>query len=264
VIGIPVEADVLAQCPLVRAGVDEVNRGLNAETAITLTLDLLVTRCLAFKLTPYQRSTGSRYAIHRTVQRHVFQRMGAPFIECTEVDQFSLTLYASQPNEIPRLSRRAHRDLQRVVRALSGFPDDETIQRDADATPPTADLRSRMLRAAYGIVRSIYSVASLGRFGADYEEIEQEQDGAMPFGITGLFEGHRRLLWWLLQEASRYTARVEDNLSPFYSEEIAWLYNECAVLSLAQGKTADALCSASAWRARKHPICGRSWQRRFH
>jgi hypothetical protein len=219
-----------------------------------------------------------RFGIHRGLQRHIFHRMGAAFVEYAEVDRFSLTLFASQPNDIPRLTPESHAQLRKTVWALSGYPEGGEIGTAWDTPAGLSGddprrLRKRMLRAAYGIVRSIYSVASVARFDIHHERIDDALRGRGRSTATvtgdggeqppargaanrpGFFEEHRQQILWLISQA-RDLGTEGEGFAPFYAEEIVWLYNEAAVLSLAQGRLPDAalLCElANRAAARLEP-----------
>jgi hypothetical protein len=134
------------------------------------------------------------------------------------------------------LSPDVHANLRRTVAALSGYPDapDQMEAYNQSANDP-AQLR-RMLRAAFGIMRSIYSVAALARFDltAVSEPIETVN---LPDHDHGLFEDNRRQLNWLLSRAKQF----DEQEAPFRAEEMVWLFNECGVHSLAQGRLLDAV-----------------------
>jgi tetratricopeptide (TPR) repeat protein len=290
VIGLPIESDVLARCPLIRKAINDARRlpkdneasksrlltDREYEKCVEAVLRLLVNRCLVFELRdsepPLQprdldasAQRRPRYSIHRTLQRHIFQKMGAPFVDYAEVDRFSLSLYASQPNDIPRLSPDSHEQLRRTVWALSGYPEDDGVSASYDSIDANFEgqrLRKRMLRAAYGILRSIYSVASVARFDIKHEQIDNTLLTETAPGSPGFFEEHRRQVRWLLYQAVEITKTEhmkkagdgdegkergsgddedDENLAPFYAEEIVWLWNECGVLSLTQGRLPDAV-----------------------
>jgi tetratricopeptide (TPR) repeat protein len=143
------------------------------------------------------------------------------------------------------LSPIAHRDLRRTVWALSGYPEDDESADIYDDTDPngTQDhgLRGRMLRAAYGIVRSIYSVSCLARFNVEHEETDANGSATLFSGSPGIFEEHRRQIRWMLKEAIELTRNNKNAYVPYYAEEIVWLYNESAILSLIQGCVPDAI-----------------------
>jgi tetratricopeptide (TPR) repeat protein len=189
--------------------------------------------------------------------------MGIWVVEFSEIDRFSLTSYASQPNDLSELTPEAHAALRRTVAALSGYPGSDEglathvrLRKLISENSEALDLRKWMLRAAYGIFRFIYSVSSLARLTIAHEHIER---GGVSVDATqtgtGIFESHRQQIWWLLKQAGASppvtyaagnvpaapTVEVRDDLlAPFYAEEVVWLYNECGVLSLVEGRLADA------------------------
>jgi hypothetical protein len=205
-----------------------------------------------------------RWAIHRLVQRHIFHRMGAPFVEYTRPEQFTLTLYASQPDELPRLTTDAHADLHRTVSALVGYPEardqgQEIRARKKERAHISAHTTAiECLRAAFGIVRSTYSLSVISRL--DSTTTQTGEAGIASLAHRGFFEAHRLLLRWMAHEArwlediAEEQARTEEEQArtavescwkhaarPFYAEELVWLYNECGVLSLVQGRVTDAM-----------------------
>ncbi|MBI1405082.1 MAG: hypothetical protein GC145_03030 [Caulobacter sp.] len=267
VIGQPVEVDVLAWCPRIQEACHKLRPGEAFTTqdyrqCVREVLKLAVNRCLAFRLSPDGKSSQSerdatregevgydghqRYAVHHLVQRFVFEKLGAPSVEFTDADQFTLSLFATQPDDLPRLTHDAHRKLSDLIEALSGYPGaDENASRFK--AEQDASLRQRLLRAAYGIMRAVYSVAVLARFN----DAGADENGSP--GHEGYFEQHRRRVRWLIRAGVEYDRwlktmeaevprppRLENAAPPFYAEEIVWLYNECAVLSLVQGKLSDA------------------------
>lgn len=278
VIGIPVSSDVLAQCPLIREAVlgSASKPRLDFEYCkgiVDAVLEVMLARCLVFcikdspqtdnrsKRKRKNRSSNFRYTLHRSIQGYIFSRLGAPFIADVDVDRFTLSLFASQPPDLPQLNPEGHQNLRRTVAALTGYPEIEGRQRLFPATRAESKLRGAMFRAAYGITRTIYSVASLARFGVEHESINSRYLGDVSAG-PGFFEEHRLQLWRLIWQAGvdpavrmsvasgqeagespfdKALLEQNDTLSaPFYAEEIVWIYNEIAVLSLVQGRLQDA------------------------
>ncbi len=192
-----------------------------------------------------------RYGIHRHLKRYCFQQMGVGVADYAAVDNFTLTLYADQPNDVPKLTPETHHFLRTTIAALSGYPEDLRGGAEYDAlNRETADeeesrqnrtTRMRMLRAAYGILRSTYSVANVAQLGLEHERING--DGENVAERSGFFEELRRQIRWILNQARILTTERPDSpaFAPFYAEEIVWLYNECGVLSLAQGRLTDAI-----------------------
>jgi len=312
VIGEPVDADVLAHCPEIGVSLQELvndkdDRGVDGSdntdvsTLIRDLLGLLEYRCLVFQvgarsgyredfedgsasstpmLSPIQndlRKLARRFAIHRTVQRVIFRQLDAPIGQFRTSDRYSLSLYYSQPSDLPRPSYDSHQRLRRLVESLSGYP---TVELDrlsaadgAAATFAAARLWPWRLRAAYGVLVSVYNVAVIGRI--DIYRDSQDNNVIAPLGH---YEAQRQLVHWLIRQTSylndlyekmkdcsgRLKAcdrgmclissgrkgrlalceltcqAVNQLIPPFYKEELVWLYNEVGVLSLVQGRVNDA------------------------
>lgn len=241
-------------------------------------LNLQVHRCHVFrlkgKLSEFQPTPGAgegaetgwrgvgRFAVHKSIRRHIHNMIDAPMVDYAEIDQLTFSMFATQPNELPRPNPMAHARIVKFIDALIAYEEPEVGVADAElndeANPPSESRKARwwrqrrrrldQLRAAYGVVRSVYSVgvvSGLNSSGGEY-------GGASP----GFLEQHRLRVRWMLKCAVAEEKRVDPNLAkrvppegrqlnwnrvaPFYPEEIAWLYNECGVISLVQGKLGDA------------------------
>lgn len=284
----PVDRSALAACPRIARMLDEIfdslfgNGKLEVLRAEILRmrsyvlhwildriLDLLIHRCLVFRLLPREskadkasKSTESyhrafRYVVHKTTRRLVFRRFATPLVDASQIDQLTVSLYPTQPNEMPRPSASAHRQIRELIETLTDYEAQYGTSRerlDKALLPPSIsgepitddklsriekrDLRDRTerLRAAHGALRAAYSAGIVTGFnsfidadGHDYPDI-------------GFLENHRLILRWMLREAAKITivARGQDIVPPFYPEEVAWLFNECGVLSLVQGRMMDA------------------------
>ncbi len=259
-----------------------------------------------------------RYALHRLVQRSIYLQLHAPSVEFPDVDPYSLSVYGTLPNDLPRPRAEAVADLETLVSTWTGFPNavatinqpnayhaaqgkardareearraqdeirkarEEARDPDPASLPPggcdraaraARTLPARMLRAAYGVIRSVYSVGVVSRFN-DFTD----RTGP-PVPTSGYMEQHRLQIRWLIKEAvdlSGYaparsatgagepaSVRAGDGAAPdpippvhsgenhreetrrsdpmpFYAEEIVWLYNECGLLSLIEGRLNDA------------------------
>lgn len=215
-------------------------------------LDLLVHRGLVFRMEPVQlgpadvrRSdlpqaargdgngdedvdatapvdSGWRFTIHRFLQRSILEQMKAPFVEFPKVDQFGLSLWATQPDELPRPNRSAAHDIAGLVAAWIGFPKgpdalngtstfhwfryqareavaglEATVEARREAELwRTATLPARMLRAALGVLRATYSVGVVSRF----HDFDDDASGlAEP--DEGYFKQHHLQVRWLLEQA---------------------------------------------------------------
>jgi tetratricopeptide (TPR) repeat protein len=231
-------------------------------------LDLLVHRCLVFRMEQVHlgpkdvmlqqledlsfsagqqtdvppTDTGWRFTIHRFLQRTILEHLKSPFVEFPKVDQFGLSLWATQPDELPRPDRSAAHDISGLVAAWIGFPKSTEVMRTtstfhwfkakAEAAAERllkqntdswkkedcleewrdATLPARMLRAALGVLRATYSVGVVSRFH-DFDD-----DGA---GLTGPDEGyfkqHHLQVRWLLEQA-KLLATAEGSLSRLCSK----------------------------------------------
>lgn len=283
VIGTPVGADVLEWCPRIGAAIDGWKKASASRKKIfpiaclEYVLELCRIRCLVI---PTAGEFGRpdckmRYTVHRTVQSAVFQTLGTLPAEAPESDQHTVSLYATQPDNLPKLNPWANDVVTDILRALIGYPDtSENSDRhnqltaisivggkksyngkDFDPATPSQEtldllskgfgLRARLLRAALSLMRSIYSIGILARY-ADHED-----SIVLRHADPGLFEIYRRMVHWTLETAKRWDqdkkaafggneAASKSIVEPFSDDEIAWMYNECALLSLAQGRMFDA------------------------
>ena len=285
IVGQPLEQEVLEICPRILAICKEIESRewhgtkIRTRTCVNNAIALALNRCLIYELCTNERAEyagneanaprlGRRFTVHRSVQRYVFRSLGASAAEFPDADQFTLSFYASQPDDLPRLSTEGHRVISNVIAALSAYPrepgaeefrftgseefgnvqiaptgdrqaDEEAARKESARRQLQANnLKRQRLRASLGIMRSIYSVAVLSRF-----DRRPERDSSLV--QEGYFEEHRRRIRWLLKASSELT-HAEKRELPFYSEEVVWLYNECAVLSTVEGRLSDAQALFSA------------------
>jgi tetratricopeptide (TPR) repeat protein len=267
----PVELAVLDQCPgivqLAEAWVREAlapasdadARAL-ASRLIGAATELCVYRCLAIRIRPRQlgaaiseseRAQHKRYTVHRMVQRYFMRMMGGRNIEAIEWDQFTTSLYASQPDESPALSSAAHAKIKGLIDALCRYKVSEFMPGKPE---PLDDGRSvaqefQALRAAYFVARSAYSVGVLSHIAAQAPDSEGKP-------VFGHMEEYRRLVRWITHRAEKLEHLAAGQNAEaehaglalphprgpgfFHRGEIVWLYAECGVMSLTQGKLEDA------------------------
>jgi SIR2-like domain len=226
------------------------------KAVVEAALQILVQRCLVFCFEPTMvaepatpSSHGSdakmdkgteRFGVHRHVQRHIFRQLKQPFVEHAEIESYMPTLYASQPNDLPYPTVTAQTRIREIVALLSRYPSYNRLHERSQDQEGPAELQSRMLRAAYGTIRTVYGVGVVARF-------QEFGDKATPPSV-GYFEEHRQQVRWLLTQGKEIERRLIDSEPdrefvqklPFYSGDIAWLYNECGVLCLVQGRLNDA------------------------
>ena len=275
VFGQPISADVLVRVPEIEshftAHADErisdtsTERGTRRTDEIRRALDHLERAGLVFRLAVHphirRESAGRpedyhRFSVHRLVHRHVARKMGGPLTEFAATNTFAPTLFASMPSDLPRPDRDSYGFLRRLVSALSEYPDRHAI---GESTEPwhfgTAGYETRVqsVRAALGILRSVFSIAVVSRFS-----MYGQDDGGLR--QAGCFEEHRVQLRWLIRKAGdlaqtefrrlrkaggndRERADKGNFLKPFYIDEIVWLYNECGLTCLVQGNLRDAVAN---------------------
>lgn len=307
-IGQPVELRVLTGVETVAAALEKVanHDGLKAmkigeEKACPILpamMDLLVQRCLVYRVGPKMREEngpaalqdrgGHRFATHKAIRRHIFRQFKAPNIDYSQVDQLTVSLYATQPDDLPRPTAEGHRRVRNLIDQLSLFeksrdepghsvPDpylelandlDGEAGGGANTQGHRRELRRARLRAAYGALRSIYSVGVVARFSTyEHEGLETPE--------SGYFETHRQRVRWMLRLAARLDGQLTDPRAEsrlrgdealqsvrgtFHAEEIVWLFNECGVISLAQGRFSDAVALLiQARRIAKSLIEKRGW-----
>jgi SIR2-like domain/MalT-like TPR region len=257
VISHPVELDVLLGCNAIRNALVEL---LQTESSTPPdspepTADLLKLRlgamlhrmhewCMVYRIGRRLRPDvsnlprpGERYAVHRQVQKHLLRQAGGRNVETASWDQFTTTLYASQPDEAPVFTRATHSKLVRLVKSLSSYPCPDLLFDEAErsgAEPDEVGLQTRIerLRAAYFLLRSTFSLGVIAR-STDISSIGSSRQGAL--------EEYWLLVRWITIEAGRIEQlETDEPKRAFFAGEIVWLFNECAVIRLAQGKLEEA------------------------
>ena len=154
-----------------------------------------------------------------------------------------MSLYAAQTRELPILNADSYAFLNKLVDGLVRFPslkepDQLMMERDHVVGSELEHVvRSRCLRAALGIARTLFSIGVVARF-ADFPRLIVPKPPSV-----GYFEHHRLMLWWLVHEARRLESANVNMRKTFYQDDIVWLYNECGVFSLAQGQCYDAVAT---------------------
>jgi tetratricopeptide (TPR) repeat protein len=272
VIGQPVVTDVLLEIPAIEAAArlaadatvptDRDAARAHLRDVLVDALFLLEFRCLIFELRPSrppakgvsQADGQRRWAVHRMVQRHAFLTLRAPYVDYANSDQFALTLVNSMPNDVPRLTATAYRNLFDLVASLSAYPEPEsklvTHSVWQNSVPDVENLRVRaqLLRVALGVVRAPLSITTLLRM--DTREPDPVNLPAS-YGTVrrGVLDEHRLMLLWLLEQADRLSRRIRELPKhqsefiqrPLYAEEIVWLHNEIATVAFIQGRMAGAV-----------------------
>jgi SIR2-like domain len=266
----PVECEVLAECPAIHTALLALRRShidlTNVELLQTM-LHRMESWCLIYRVEPRTYHPGvsakrmCRYTVHRQMQKYHLRLSGGRNIESGHWDQFTTTLYASQPDEMPALPASTHNKLVKLIRQLSRYPDPrysealfkeghELTSSDPATTRDWVDIWLYRLRAAYFLIRSNFS---LGVIAHSADTAMQEPNHC------GMMEEYRRLVRWITREALLWQGRADavkpTNSEPavFFPGELVWLLNESGVIALAQGKLeeADALLALAEQAARR-------------
>lgn len=164
---------------------------------VAFALELLVQRGLVFEIDHRYdfRSRGGpderRYAVHRSVQRFIGRRISAQELGSAETNLFTVSLFASHSKSLPTLSAGAYAFLQDLVENLVEYPGrhDRRIDKLGD--------RSKCLRTALGVLRSMFTIGVVVRFSELY--------GLRHPGTTeqGYLERHRLVLRYMLLRAQQ-------------------------------------------------------------
>ena len=228
--------------------------------SVSLVLNLLVHRCLVLRLYPKNNpdELEFHFTVHSSIRRYYLSNMNAHNVDYASIDQMTLSIYSSQPNDMPKPSAEANRRIRHIIEGLSqyenqafhAFDDPYMDSLDPKVSTQKLDFERLRLRAAFGTMRSFYSVAVVSRFSSYQDE------GVSPPEV-GYFETHRRRVRWLLRKAYEFDGghaaplprrpdgqaieHQNPELYTFYAEEQVWMYNECGVVSLAQGRVNDAV-----------------------
>lgn len=266
-IGQPVTPEALLGVERVAAAFTQLFRSIEARPAflkhgkrltigemrncVKIVLDLLVHRCLVFRLFPKNNPKKEEYhfAVHSSLRRYYLSNMNAHNVDYATIDQLTVSIYSSQPNDMPKPSAETNRRIRHLIEGLSQYENhpchafDDPYVVEKESPDRLAEISRSRLRAAFGALRSFYSVAVVSRFSSYQDE------GIHPPEL-GYFEIHRRRVRWLLRKAytldnldhrGKAASEKQRFLYTFYAEEQVWLYNECGVISLAQGRVDDAV-----------------------
>ena len=242
VIAVPIDDDVLSHCPGIQRVIGHISetktgvadRSVSGDaqemrkTLVSKALGLLVARGLVFKIRRYDaKETLWRYAVHRLVQLYVYRRLSVQPVEPTEGNFFTISLYASQQAGLPMLNASAYAFVDELINHLICY-----AGRSSNFADPK--LRAWCLRAGLSITRTLLPLGVVSRF-ADLPGL------GPPTPLDAGHIEHRRLaVRWMLKAAVDHHDEPKSGWSPFYRDEIMWLYNECGVFSLAQGNMHDA------------------------
>jgi tetratricopeptide (TPR) repeat protein len=239
VVAMPIRSNVLRACPLVKQRVDMLKRSidpsLSTKVVLQHALEGLVARGLVLRVDdvpePGNESGSHQYQVHRAIARHVLRRMGWMQPEQAEERVYAPSLVAAQTRSFPRLYPTAYAFLCELVDKLTSYP--APLSGEVP-TPSGTEVCAECLRAALGVVRTLFSLGVVTRFA--------DSDGLPPRSPAqvGYLEHHRLVIRWMVKYGYRLPQDDPKVRSPFYRDETVWLYNECGVFSHVQGRCDDA------------------------
>lgn len=278
---VPVEPIVLGQCPEIIALISDYRSSFGGKRSSPLLREEFKKMAQLGLVIPVKKrkedNEDLRYALHRQIQQYIFNRMGSPRHDRGEANFYDLSIYAIQPRDMPTLSKEIYRFLDDLLAGLTrtqiGWPDLRTEAADDDGaqglghepfdwSKEDEDPRSsverwlrtapKCHRAALGILRSSFSITVLSRLSGGGRS---DQDAGVSY-----FEAYGKRLRELLDAAIKWDERrvtIKDKIKAaggegvlpgwpgvaraFYSDEIAWLFNERGLVALTQGRLYDAI-----------------------
>lgn len=273
-IGSPVSADILVRMPDIRDYFSNQNEeyDVSRRTIVARALYALCSRGIVFRLSAHPRllELGDqeeendepeffkeyRYALHRSVQRHVLERFGTMSDDPNAMNNYSPSLYASMPSGLPRLNHEAYQFMSKLMDNLSQYPDLPMSKRNEGSWTFARfkrDASAQALRAALSMIRTSFSIAVVSRF-EDYKDIRSDEPRKRSY-----FDTHRVRLRWIIRKSWEILDPEIDSETPgpdridykpnaewkqvntLYRDEIVWLYNEVGLTSLVQGNMPEAV-----------------------
>ncbi|MEP5152692.1 hypothetical protein, partial [Planktotalea sp.] len=270
-IGSPTTVGVLVRLPEIRRYLTGLGEALPCSRTkfVGRAMHRLCMRGIVFRLSRHPRlqelqerkaNLGDRpqfrYALHRSVQRHVMSHFGTMSTDVARANEYSPSLFASMPSGLPRLNHTSYRFLRELMLSLSQYPDIPLHAQDGEEWNFSSARRAtqvQALRAALSMVRSSFSIAVVSRF-EDYKDVKDAE-----IRKRGYFETYKVRLRWIIRKAwslmsperqssargqigAHYRPDQEwDEVNALYRDEIVWLYNEVGLVCLVQGNLHDAL-----------------------
>jgi len=241
---------------------------------IDFSLENLERRCLILPVQPRQNDHTSKkhYTLHRHMAEHIERNHGSRIVPEREIAFYDLNNYFEAPKELPALDERRYLFLTGFARSIIQSARDKTVElrnglkvlekdreegkistqdfeHSRDKLTPDRHTITECLRTAMGILRTNFSISTLSRL--------PPIPGILPDDSKGVFEQHQDMIRHIIdtakklekvtipsaptgaKDAAHCTSNTE-NKSSFYDEEIAWLYNERALLAHTRGSFFEA------------------------
>jgi tetratricopeptide (TPR) repeat protein len=201
-------------------------------------LDVLVHADLLMRVGYPSRERPMRYTAHTVVRTYVLHSLGNLPEAPSEPHRLSLSGFANESEEAQPISPAGHELAIRSFDALVG-----ELERGEFSKP---GVRRDLVRAAFGLMRSRWSVVGIGR----HAHLKLEQAAGLPRThyeayerrLVRLLNAIRRApetkLW--LDERALNTAEVRGSEALLYADELAWLFNELTLVAFCQGAMPDA------------------------
>lgn len=267
----PIQASVLVECPDLALRLEqriEENEEKKVDSLevvkakkidlLNRTLDQLVAKRLVIRIQPRDKEEGldCRYSLHHEIAKVVTLDMNYITQYTLSSAPYQTTFYCAQAQARRGIPSSDH--FHFVTRLLKHFISiihyslKNTNIDDPNEIPKLNFYEcSAMLRGAYAILRGSFSIGAISRLEIMHELNNKQPYEAYRLWIQNVIHLSIRLSQYqddlienkenmiLKQPSSDERLRLKYNL-PFYRDEVAWLYNEQAVVSFMQGKLYDA------------------------
>ena len=260
----PVQSSVLVECPdlalrleqrILKNKTDGIHEILTKKIELlNRTLAQLVAKRLVIRVLSRsgEDSAHSRYSLHHEIAKVVTLDMNYITQYTLSSAPYQTTFYCAQAQARRGVPSSDH--FHFVTRLLKHFI--SIIHYSLENTDPKKPNNlyklnfyecSAMLRGAYAILRGSFSIGAISRLEIMHELNNKQPYEAYRLWIQNIIHLSVRLSVYqddLIEAGGNKkregeTIRFQHNL-PFYRDEVAWLYNEQAVVSFMQGRLYDA------------------------
>lgn len=235
-IGQPVEAAVLFHAP-------RIQKRLTGEaddrrtTLWNVLAKLEEVRLIGQIRSQHDRAPAQRrFAVHLSLQTEIRDRNGIPLSDSILSTAYNMSLFSAQPADGALPEVDLHDELGQLVDWLVGAYRDDPLDGKAPVRDRGAPHVVSAYRAAFALVRGLYSTSALLSVDRDDRLVSEEHDG--------LLTEHAERLDRLLEAFSGIIVKRGDSdlppPEPLLPDELVWLHNERGVVKLAQGDLYEA------------------------
>jgi hypothetical protein len=267
----PVQSSVLLSCPDLIFRFNPIKKGrqqrgkLFYSEIVEQALDTLVKRALVVRIglcssdTPEEKYAGCRYILHRDAVEVVTRDMSYITQYGVSAAPYQSTFYCAQVQSRRGVPSVEHFHFVSNLLKTSLSENRLFTDRHSDLSTQKENLipdpqgfynASALVRGAYAILRGSFSIGAVSRLGQPSEYQNTQPYEAYRSWIqdilncsVGLSEYRHKVreIETKNNENEFDVERFETSYNlPFYSDELAWLYNEYAVVSFMQGRLFDA------------------------